>query len=489
MQGERVLFVTGRLAEPSLQSVLKPLAESIGFDYQVSVLGISVAALMHVDWVRRKLQVPAGIDRVVLPGWCSGSLETLEALHGIPFVRGPKNLFELPEFFGHGSQAPPPLDRYNIEILAEINHAPRSAPDELIQLATRYREAGADIIDLGCIPGETWRSIGATVTRFQAEGFRVSVDSFERAEVEPAVEAGAELVLSCNQSNLDWACQLPVEFVVVPDDFRDLRSWVPTQQRLAEHGRHYRLDPVLEPIGFGFAASLQRYFETRRTYPAAAIMMGIGNLTELTEVDSAGVNFLLAAICEELRIQSVLTTEVINWGRTAIQEFDLARRLVRHSIENRVLPKHLGEQLVMLRDPKVLPIGEQGLQDFAHKLTDPNFRVFAERGEIHLMNRDGYWRGSDPYEIFDQMIAEVGSLSPEHSFYLGIELCKARTALTLGKQYIQDEALRWGFLTVDEISALQRRKHLTDVAKAKSGPRHPQQRDDSSESSSRGPNS
>jgi dihydropteroate synthase len=189
-------------------------------------------------------------------------------------------------------------------------------------------------------------------------------------------------------------------------------------------------------------------------------------LTELTEVDSAGVNFLLAAICEELQIQSVLATEVVNWGRTAVHEFDLARRLVRHSIENRVLPKHLGGQLVLLRDPKLRAIGEEGLKQIAGRLTDPNFRVFAEQGEIHLMNRDGYWHGSDPYEVFDRMRAEVGTLTAEHAFYLGMEVCKARTALTLGKQYRQDEALRWGFLSVDEISAVSRRKHRPDQSEA-----------------------
>ena len=115
----------------------------------------------------------------------------------------------------------------------------------------------------------------------------------------------------------------------------------------------------------------------------------------------------------------------------------------------------------MLRDPRLRAIGEDGLRQLAGRLTDPNFRIFAEGGEIHLMNRDGYWHGSDPYEVFDRMIASVGSLTAEHAFYLGMELNKARTAMTLGKQYIQDESLRWGFLTVDEISALKRRKHRT----------------------------
>jgi dihydropteroate synthase-like protein len=454
---ERILFVTGRLAEASLRQVLEPLADRVGFDFEIAVLGISVAALMRVEWVQRKLQLSNGFQRVLIPGWCGGDMQSLSDHFGIPFERGPKDLFELPEYFGYG-RSQPSLETYSIEILAEINHAPRMTWQDLLRQAEHYRQSGADLIDLGCIPGETWGNVADIIRRLICEGFRISVDSFDQAEVEAAVEAGAELVLSCNQTNLEWVSQLPVELVVIPDDPRDLSTWKPTLQELDARRHPYRLDPILEPIGFGFAPSIARYFETRRQFPDAEMMMGIGNLTELTEVDSAGVNFILAALCEELRIKSVLATEVINWGRTAVREFDVARRLVRHSLQNSVLPKHLGGQLVMLRDPRLHALGEQGLREISSRLTDPNFRIFAERGEIHLMNRDGYWHGSDPYEVFDRMVVVVGTLTPEHAFYLGTELCKARTALTLGKQYRQDEALKWGFLTVEEISAVERRR-------------------------------
>ena len=459
MPNERILFVTGRLAEPSLRAVLTPLAARLGIESEVVVLGISVAALMRADWIRKKLALPEGIQRVIVPGWCGGDLATLTAHFGVPFERGPKDLFELPEFFGAESRPRPTLDEYSIEILAEINHAPRLAFEELMRQAIHYRDSGADLIDIGCVPGESWAGIGDAVRKLKCEGFRISVDSFDQKEVEAAVDAGAELVLSCNRTNSDWATQLPVELVVIPDETSTVASWDDTLALLTASRQPFRLDPVLEPIGFGFAASLSRYYETRRRHPDAEMMMGIGNLTELTEVDSTGVNFLLAAICEELQVRSVLTTEVINWGRSAVREFDLARRLVRHSLKHQVLPKHLGGQLVLLRDPKLHELGEDGLKQLAQRLTDPNFRVFAERGEIHLMNRDGYWHGDDPYEIFDRMLAAVGSLTPAHAFYLGQELCKARTALTLGKQYTQDEALRWGFLTVEETSAIQRRQH------------------------------
>ena len=458
MTSEHLLFVTGRLAEPSLRQVLEPLSARAGFTYDVAVLGISVAALMRSDWVRRKLQVPSGVERVIIPGWCGGDLQSLADHFGVPFERGPKDLFDLPELFGQHGRIRPALDDYSIEILAEVNHVPHLSWDELLKKAEWYRNSGADMIDLGCNPGESWSGIGETVRKLVCEGFRVSVDSFDQAEVEAAVEAGAELVLSCNGVNRDWASQLPCELVVIPDDPSNLMSWTPTIELLQTQRQPFRLDPILEPIGFGFARSLSRYYETRRNYPDCEMMMGIGNLTELTEVDSAGVNFVLAALCEDLKIHSVLATEVINWGATAVKEFDVARRLVRHSIANRVLPKHLGGQLVMLRDPRLHELGEAGLRQISERLADPNFRIFAERGEIHLMNRDGYWHGSDPYEVFDRMLETVGALTPQHSFYVGIELCKARTALTLGKQYTQDQALRWGFLTVEEISAVERRR-------------------------------
>ena len=45
---------------------------------------------------------------------------------------------------------------------------------------------------------------------------------------------------------------------------------------------------------------------------------------------------------------------------------------------------------------------------------------------------------------------ERTDIDPSHAFYLGYEMAKAVTALTLGKNYTQDQALRWGFLTVEE---------------------------------------
>ena len=169
-------------------------------------------------------------------------------------------------------------------------------------------------------------------------------------------------------------------------------------------------------------------------------MMGIGNLTELTDVDSAGVNTLLAGICQELAVRSVLTTAVINWARSSVRELDLARRLVHHAVVRRTLPKHIEPRLVMLRDAKVEPFGLENLVELQRRIRDPNWRIFAENGMIYALNNDSFLSRSDPFELFDRMkVAD-----PSHAFYLGYELMKAKTALTLGKTYRQDQALRVG---------------------------------------------
>ncbi len=442
-----------------MRRIVGELSQTTGFTAKVRPLGISVAALMHVEWVRRKLTLDEPFDRVILPGWCQGDVDDLSNHFGVPFELGPKDIRDLPDLFGKSSPETD-LSQYDIEILAEINHAPRLNDTEILGLARHYGDSGADVIDVGTVPGESWPRTGEVVRMLADEGFRVSIDSFDRREVEAAVDAGAELVLSCNGTNLGWAAGLSAELVAIPDDPRDPSTLATTIDALTADGCRFRADPIIEPIGFGFAASLARYFKARRRWPKVPLLMGIGNLTELTEVDSAGVNMLLAGICQELNIGSILTTEVINWSRSAVREFDRARRLVHHAVTHRTLPKHVDSSLVLLRDPRVNEFGAETLQAMAAGLTDPNFRIFVERGAVHVMNRDGYWWGTDAFELFDRFAEESGPIDASHAFYLGYELAKAVTALTVGKQYNQDTALQWGFLTVPEKSVHDRQRTL-----------------------------
>lgn len=462
MSREHIHFVTGRLAEHSLRSLLEKLAPQAKFDYSLDVLPITVAALMTPKWIARHLSVPPTAQRVIIPGYCEGDLSPLHDAVEVPLERGPRDLRDLPAHLGQQPAVDEQYGEYDIEILAEINHAPRLPREEILAMARHYADSGADVIDVGCDPGDPWPGVGDCVKALRDQGHRVSIDSLNPAEIEPAVRAGAELVLSVNFTNRDAAADWGCEVVVVPDHFATLVGLDDTVEQLAAEGVPLRIDPVLEPIGFGFAASLARYYEVRRRYPDAEMMMGIGNLTELTEVDSAGVNMLLLAICQELGIRSVLTTEVINWARSSVRECDAARRLVHHAVRHRRLPKHLDSRLVMLRDERLADLGEATLSRLAAEIRDRDYRIFAEGGLLHLVGADLHLQDDDPFRLFDALLkTQPKNVDASHAFYLGFELCKALTALTLGKRYEQDEALDWGLLTVPE------RKHRLARARPK----------------------
>jgi dihydropteroate synthase len=451
---KRLLFVTGRLAEFALRQVLAQINEKANIIAEVVVLPISVAALMTPRWVARHLEVPEGIDCVIVPGHCEGDLSPIREKANTEVQLGPVDLRDLPRFLGHESAKNQEYGDYSIEILAEINHAPRMTLQAILEAADQFIRQGADRIDLGCDPGSTWHEVGLVVRELRDRGYRVSVDSFDPLEVKIAVNAGADLVLSVNSTNCEHAVDWGVEVVVIPDQSTDLVSMDQTIDFLSRKQVLYRIDPILEPIGFGFAASLGRYLETRRRYPEAEMMMGIGNLTELTDVDSSGINVLLIGFCEEIQVRSVLTTAVINWARSSVREVDLARRLAHHAVARHTLPKHVEPKLVTLRDPRPHRFGPEALQTLAATIKDPNWRIFAEDGRIHAMNSHNYIQEHDPFVLFDQMQID----DPSHAFYLGYELMKAKTALTLNKDYRQDQALDWGFLTEAEISHRERKR-------------------------------
>lgn len=464
MTGKRILFVTGRLAQYALENELRKLSAEVGIDYEIAVLPITVAALMTPAWIAKKLDVPNGIDLVIVPGYCQEDLSPLIATLPCPVEAGPRDLRKLRQHFGLGYQPPHNYGQSTIEIIAEINHAPRLTLPEIITTAKQLASDGADIVDVGCDPGSTWQGVTECVKALRAEGLRVSIDSLNPTEITAAVDAGAELVLSVNSSNRDAAVDWEATVIAIPDDPATLGGLDDTIEFLARNNISLRIDPILEPIGCGFAKSLSRYMDVRKRYPDAEMMMGIGNLTELTDCDSTGVNLLLLGICQELAIHSVLTTQVINWSRTSVRECAIARQLVHYAIEQRVPPKHVTRDLVTLRDQELTAFGSEELDRLATNLKDNNYRIFAERGEIHLVSRQLHLSDKDPFVIFEQLLSGHGqstaptNLDAAHSFYLGFEMGKALTALTLDKQYSQDQALDWGYLTQEEISHRLTRK-------------------------------
>src|SRR5215211_2158489 len=454
---ERFLFVTGKLAAPALHAALG--RAELPFGYDVAVMKITVAALMTTEWIARFLDVPEAATKIMIPGLCQGETDVLEERFGIAVERGPADLKQLPSWFGQ-ADARASYGPRDIRVFAEINHVPRLSRERILDLAGYYGDAGADVIDLGMSLDRRWLDEGpAVIAELRERGFALSIDTMDREEIVMADEAGVDYVLSLNGSNRALAERLRATPVLIPDTPEDLDSLEETIAHLDRLGKPYLVDPIIEPIGTSFAASLGRYLEVRRRHPEVEMLMGIGNLTELTEADSTGVTAVLIGFCQELGIRNVLTTEVIEWAHGAVRETVLAAQLMHFAQEQGTPPKHVDGRLLTVKDEDLRPYAESELRDLHAQVTDPNFRIFADTDWIYVFNAELFVKGTDFNEIFDQLGVDEAT----HAFYLGKELMKATIARALHKNYRQESPLDWGYMTFSE--PRRERVRLTTRAK------------------------
>src|SRR6476620_5501646 len=134
----RRVFVTGKLAEPGLRRVLADMAPP--FEYYVATLNITVAALMTTPWIAGHLQIESGADVVMIPGLCEGDEAVIGDKLGVIVERGPKDLREIPEHFGRAAAAHD-YGAWDVEILAEINNAPKLSREDIRRQADYFRAA------------------------------------------------------------------------------------------------------------------------------------------------------------------------------------------------------------------------------------------------------------------------------------------------------------------------------------------------------------
>ena len=442
---EHILFLTGQLAERQLIRVLEEMAPD-EFTWQVHQLGLKVAALMTADMIRRRLTDTFGAQRILVPGRCRGDLDDLSRHFGIPVERGPEELKDLPRHFGReGMQRD--LSRYDVRIFAEIVDAPNLSIRNLLERAAALRAEGADVIDLGCLPSTPFEHLAEAVRSLKAEDFVVSVDSMRPEELLAGGQAGADYLLSLHEDTLWIADEVAAKPVLVPREPGDLASLERAIDLLQASGRPFIADPILDPIHFGFTESIVRYHDLRRAHPAVEIMMGVGNLTELTEADTTGINAVLMGFISEMGITNILTTQVSPHCRSVVREADRARRLMYRAREESSLPKHIDSGLTALRELSPFPYGPAEIREFAAGVRDANFRVQVSAEGIHVYNRAGLWTHQDPFDFYEHLGVEQDG---GHAFYLGVELARAQIAWQLGKRYVQDNRLHWGCILPPE---------------------------------------
>ena len=436
---DRILFLTGHLARARLEKVLAETGD-FGFEWAVFDVGVKVAALMTEAIITRRLPRPVKANRVMVPGRCRADLERLQAEFGVAFERGPDELKDLPAFFGKRGRGLD-LSRHDMRIFAEIVDASALDVKTIMERAGSMRAAGADVIDLGCLPDTPFPHLEDAVSALRSDGYQVSIDSADTNELRRGAGAGAHFLLSLTEATLHLAQESGAVPVLVPQVHGEMSSLIRAAEAADRFGIAAILDPVLDPIHLGFMSSLARYAELRRRLPAAEMLMGTGNLTELTDADSGGVTAALLGICSELFIRNLLVVQVSPHTRRTIQEHDAARRIMFAAREDASIPKDYGSALLALHDRKPFPNTPREIAELAAEVKDANFRIEVAEDGIHLYNRDGHRVAQDAMSLFAGLGVDHDG---PHAFYLGTELMKAEIAWRLGKRYAQDSPLDWG---------------------------------------------
>lgn len=440
---QKLLFLTGKLAEKSLNKVLSEVQnnpKTPSFKYRVEQIGVSVAALMTPDLIARRLKQTGDVDKVIVPGLCQGDLTPLQQQYGVPVERGPEDLKDLPQYFGHAG-VKPDLSHFSVKIFAEIVDAPHLDVASIVKKAQHFLAQGANVIDLGCLPGVPFSHLAEAVQALKALGIAVSVDSLNTDDLLLAGKAGADYLLSLTEKTLWIADEVASTPILIPAKPHSLPSLYRAIDYCLKRGKPFIADAILDPIHFGLTDSIVRYHKLRKQYPEIPIMMGIGNLTELTDADTTGINAMLFGMISELNISAVLATSVSPHCVNAIAEADIARRVMHAAKQDDRLPRGYSNGLLGLHDRRPSSYSAEEIQEIAAQIKDPSFRIQVSEQGIHIYNRDGLFRDIDPFALYPHLHVDDDA---SHAFYLGVELARAQIAWQLNKRYVQDQPLDWG---------------------------------------------
>ena len=294
------------------------------------------------------------------------------------------------------------------------------------------------MIDLGCLPDTPFPQLEEAVQALQAAGHRVSVDSGDPARAAPRRASGRRFPA---QPDGGHAGSRRRHRGGAGDHSRpprrSRRPGRPCASGCWRAGRPFLADPILDPIHFGFTASIVRYHELRRRLPEVEILMGVGNLTELTDADTTGITMTLMGMVSELAIRNILVVQVSPHCRGAVREAELARRILHAAKADGSLPQGYDPGLLALRDRRPYPNTPDEIAASAAEVGDANFRIEVAEDGIHVYNRDGHQVAADPFALFPQLGGRAGRRAcvlPRRRAGARADRASARQALCAGQR-------------------------------------------------------
>jgi len=94
----------------------------------------------------------------------------------------------------------------------------------VVKRAYYYKQNGADVIDIGCLPSTDFPHMEDIIRTLKQEGFTVSIDSLEADDLLRGGKAGADYMLSLHESTLWVADEVAATPILIPEKHEDLAS-------------------------------------------------------------------------------------------------------------------------------------------------------------------------------------------------------------------------------------------------------------------------
>lgn len=514
-----MLLVTGALAEDTV----KRYAKESHVQTETLALKIQVAAFLTPETIILGLKDVSlkGFDAILVPGLVRGDTAFITKATGVKAFKGPRYAADLPtvldmlgdvklstvvpacellheklqqkafEEIAKTEQNREELLKkpgnmlignlavgkdFPMRVLAEIVDAALMDTETIQRLARHFVKSGADIIDVGMVAGESRPSDAKRIVQAvkAAVTVPVSIDTLDPEEIKAAVSAGAELVLSADDGNMEVIASFvkDIAVVVIPTNQRQgffpkkVRDRVDFMEETLAKAKKLGVkrclaDLILEPSAV--LESFAAFSEFAQRNPSVPLFVGVSNVTELIDADSVGVNALLARLSSEVGASMLLATEKSDKAKGTVAEEAAAAKMMFLAQRRCSVPKDLGVDLLILKDKrnheepypktneeKTLVIAAETLQSpqldpagsFTILLDRPNEFIVA----LHYMSPqtqkpDIVIKGKTADAVYLKIV-ELGLVSrSDHMAYLGSELAKAQIALKIGKEYIQDAAL------------------------------------------------
>lgn len=514
----RILVVTGRLAEPLIKKILHE--ETIDHDIEVIILPITVAALASTEFIAnqlKKMNVKKGkYDLIIIPGASTGSATIIEKMLGIKTVKGPLQAIDLPTILKikdlsilspdvpadkvlekiilkNSRNALEELEKSLIErehiivgnivipiipppirVMTEITEAHLLTKEQLLRRAEKLVNEGADIISVGFEAGTSHPQKVREVIKILKKELKVpiAIDSIIPSEIIAGVEAEVDMVLSLEAGNMEKVAKYLTEIptVVIAYDSKSGRIPKTAEEKfnLLERNVNEALklgvkkiiaDAILDPINsISTFQSMVAYYKFKEEHPEIPLLMGIGNVVELLDVDTIGSNALMVMLALEIGVSIVLVVEKSVKAQGSTLEASIASRMASLAWLRKSPPKDLGIDLLILKDKRKVEI-PLDVADAQVVIVPEHEKIEYEPDPLGIfkirVNHDEECiealyigkkgkiliKGKSARSIRDEILKRGLISSLSHAFYLGIELSKAEEALTINKNYVQEKPL------------------------------------------------